>query len=99
MKTISFGTTAGHRSRIAARKVRRRALRLTLRQALSRDFKMHGGCFEVARLSQAQAHRIVGERRIRLQFDGFVQVFHCFGAMLQLILRGAHGELGEIEIR
>ena len=38
MKTISLGTTAGHRSRIAARKVRRRALRLTLRQALSRIF-------------------------------------------------------------
>ena len=40
MKTISLGTTAGHRSRIAARKVRRRALRLTLRQALSRTLAM-----------------------------------------------------------
>jgi uncharacterized protein YjiS (DUF1127 family) len=38
MKTISLGTTAGHRSRIAPRKVRRRTLRLTLRQALSRIF-------------------------------------------------------------
>ena len=38
MKTISLGTATGHRSRIALRKVRRRALRLTVRQALSRIF-------------------------------------------------------------
>ena len=38
MKTISLSPTAGHRSRIAPRKVRRRALRLTLRQPLSRIF-------------------------------------------------------------
>jgi uncharacterized protein YjiS (DUF1127 family) len=38
MRTISLGTATGHRSRIAPRKVRRRALRLTLRQALSRIF-------------------------------------------------------------
>jgi uncharacterized protein YjiS (DUF1127 family) len=37
MKTISLGTTAGHRSRIAPRKVRR-ASRLALREALSRIF-------------------------------------------------------------
>ena len=36
MKTISLGSTAGHRSRIAPQRVRRRALRL----ALSRIFVM-----------------------------------------------------------
>ncbi len=37
MKTISLGTAAGHRSRIAPQKVRRRAMPL-LRQALNRIF-------------------------------------------------------------
>jgi len=36
MRTISLGTPAGRRSRIAPQKVRRRALRLSLRQALRR---------------------------------------------------------------
>ena len=40
MKTISLGTTAGHRSRIAAQKVRRRALRLALREVLRRILTM-----------------------------------------------------------
>ena len=40
MRTISLGTPAGRRSRIAPQKVRRRALRLSLRQALSRTLAM-----------------------------------------------------------
>ena len=38
MKTISLDTTAGHRSRIARRKVRWRGWRLALQEALSRIF-------------------------------------------------------------
>ena len=38
MKTISLSPATGHRSRTAPRKVRQRASRLTLRQALGRIF-------------------------------------------------------------
>ena len=40
MRTISLGTPAGRRSRIAPQKVRRRALRHLLRQGLSRTLAM-----------------------------------------------------------
>ena len=40
MRTISLGPVTERRSRIAPQKVRRRALRLSLRQALSRTLAM-----------------------------------------------------------
>ena len=60
---------------------------------------MHGSGFEIASLYESKTHGKVSPCGVRLQFDGFVQMFNGFGVLLLLGECLAHGVLRKIGVR